>query len=203
MKRHLSALLLIMCLILSAGSAGAAAGDLQSEFARAQQARQAGDQARAAAILSQLARRGDLGKEKRSEILVLRGVVWQELHEFYRAISDFARAAQLTPNWPEPHNNLAWVLATCWNPDYRNGALALQHAQKADQLLPNHPDVLDTLAAAYAETGRFDEAAATQERSIALMAKEGRASAGLENARLRLSYYQAQKPWRDQTPPRP
>ncbi len=200
MTRHFSALLLILCLTLPAL---AAAGDFPSEMARAQEARQAGDQARAVVILSQLVKRGGLGKEKLSEVLVLRGVVWQELHEFYRAISDFARAAELTPNWPEPHNNLAWVLATCWNPDYRNGALALQHAQKADQLLPDNPDVLDTLAAAYAEVGRYDQAAAIQERSIALMAKEGRASAGLENARLRLSAYQSQKPWRDQTPPRP
>lgn len=201
MKRPLSTLLLILCLSLAFTVARAAAGELEAQLDRAQQLRQAGDQVRAAAILSQLVKRDKLGKEKLSEVLVLRGVVWQELHEFYRAISDFARAAELTPNWPEPHNNLAWVLATCWNPDYRNGALALQHAQKADQLLPNHPDVLDTLAAAYAETGRFAEAATTQERSIGLLEKQGRKEA-LENARLRLSYYQAQKPWRDQTPPR-
>lgn len=201
MKRHFPTLLLILCLTLPVLPALAASGDLQTEFARAQQARQAGDQARAAAILSQLVKRDKLGKEKLSEILVLRGVVWQELHEFYRAISDFARAAELTPNWPEPYNNLAWVLATCWNPDYRNGELALKNAQKADQLLPDNPDVLDTLAAAYAEVGRFAEAAATQERSIGLLAKQGRQES-LENARLRLSYYKAQKPWRDQTPPR-
>ncbi len=101
MKRHFPTLLLILCLTLPVLPALAAAGDLQTEFARAQQARQAGDQARAAAILSQLVKRDKLGKEKLSEILVLRGVVWQELHEFYRAISDFARAAELTPNWPE------------------------------------------------------------------------------------------------------
>ncbi|MCA1905184.1 MAG: hypothetical protein LDL11_01175 [Desulfarculus sp.] len=198
MTRLLSTLLLILCL---SPAALAAASDFPSQFARAQEARQAGDPARAAAILSQLAKRSGLGKEKLSEVLVLRGVVWQEMHEFYRAISDFARAVELTPNWPEPHNNLAWVLATCWNPDYRNGELALNHAQKADQLLPDNPDVLDTLAAAYAEVGRFDQAVATQERSLGLLEKQGRREA-LEQARLRLSYYQAQKPWRDQTPPR-
>ncbi len=56
-------------------------------------------------------------------------------------------------------NNLAWVLATCPRTSVRNGARALDLAQQAERLSGGRtPSILETLAAAYAETGRFSEA---------------------------------------------
>ena len=57
-------------------------------------------------------------------------------------------------------NALAWLLATA--PDgLRDGAQAVKYAEQAAQLTGGHPQVMATLAAAYAECGRFNEALAT------------------------------------------
>ena len=55
--------------------------------------------------------------------------------------------------------NLAWVLATSSDDSLRNGARAVQLAENVARRA-GHPNaiVLRTLAAAYAETGRFDDA---------------------------------------------
>ena len=59
-------------------------------------------------------------------------------------------------------NDTAWVLATNPNASIRNGAEAIELAQRAVQLSDGRePAVLGTLAAAYAEAGRFPEAVQT------------------------------------------
>ena len=55
---------------------------------------------------------------------------------------------------------------------------------------------LDTLAAAYAEAGRFEEAAATAREAIAL-AERRRTQAELAGLSARLSLYQARQPFRE------
>lgn len=68
----------------------------------------------------------------------------------------------------DPHgmNGLAWALATCPDAGLRNGAEAIRWAEKACGRDPSAM-FTDTLAAAYAEAGRWAEAVATQERAIA------------------------------------
>jgi Flp pilus assembly protein TadD len=59
-------------------------------------------------------------------------------------------------------NNLAWLLATCPDNSLRNGQKAVELAQQAVQLSGGKsPEILDTLAAAYAEAGSFPEAIET------------------------------------------
>ena len=59
-------------------------------------------------------------------------------------------------------NDLAWLLATCPDNSVRNGQKAVELAQQAVQLSNGRsPEILDTLAAAYAEAGRFHEAVET------------------------------------------
>lgn len=67
---------------------------------------------------------------------------------------------------PEGQNGYAWVLATSRFARLRNGATAVAEAQKA---VAAHRSAsrLDTLAAAFAETGDFDKAIATQREAIA------------------------------------
>ncbi|HJW38782.1 MAG TPA: tetratricopeptide repeat protein [Candidatus Udaeobacter sp.] len=66
-------------------------------------------------------------------------------------------------------NNLAWVLATFPESWIRNGRQALALAERANQLSrDNNPAILRTLAAAYAENGRFTEAKVTAERGLQL-----------------------------------
>jgi len=73
-----------------------------------------------------------------------------------------------------PLRRAAWVLATSSNAALRNGARAVQHAERA-LALGARPDVvsLSILAAAYAEHGDFDKALATIRQAIDLDAKLG------------------------------
>ena len=75
------------------------------------------------------------------------------------ALPHFEKAAQLQPQNPGPLNSLAWVLATAPDATLRNGANALKLALRASQLAEDrNPELLRTLAAAYAESNRFPEA---------------------------------------------
>ena len=72
------------------------------------------------------------------------------------------------------NNELAWMLATAPDPDLRNGAEAVEFAARAVELTGGDScNELDTLAAAYAEAGRFDEAIATAERALEIARRTG------------------------------
>jgi hypothetical protein len=60
-------------------------------------------------------------------------------------------------------NGLAWLYATCPEAKYRNGKKAIAGAAMACKLTNlTNPHFLGTLAAAYAETGDFDNATKCQ-----------------------------------------
>jgi Flp pilus assembly protein TadD len=124
---------------------------------------------------------------------------WEE------AIVNYREVLKIGPDHVESLNNLAWLLATCPKDSVRNGAEAVKLAQRADELFHGkNPEALDTLAAAYAEAGRFPEASATARKAIDLVTKEKpktpaedekrkTLAAGL---RARLALYDAHKPYR-------
>ncbi len=75
------------------------------------------------------------------------------------AIVHYELAVKINPTNLPALDNLAWLLATNPEASLRNGARALELAHQACQISGgNHPNLLQTLAAAYAETGRFAEA---------------------------------------------
>jgi serine/threonine-protein kinase len=92
-------------------------------------------------------------------------------------------------------NNLAWILATCPDATHRDGPRALRLAEWACQATAyKSPPLLDSLAAAYAEGGQFDQAVRTTLQAIEIVRGNPRAStATLES---RLSLYKANKPYR-------
>jgi tetratricopeptide (TPR) repeat protein len=92
--------------------------------------------------------------------------------EYDLAVSACDRAMELNPNSASAHNDKAWLLATCGNSRYRNCSMAVELAQRVVEIDPK-VDYIDTLAAAYAESGKFDEAVKTQEMVIDLLKKEG------------------------------
>jgi uncharacterized protein len=90
-------------------------------------------------------------------------------------------------------NFLAWALATSANPEIRNGATAVALAEKAVAATKRrNAATLDTLAAAYAETGQFEKAASTEQEAIALAQTEAERS----DCRSRLRLFELNLPYR-------
>jgi tetratricopeptide (TPR) repeat protein len=82
------------------------------------------------------------------------------------AVAHYRMALRFSPDDPRALNNLAWILASNPRPEIRDGAEAVRLAGRACQIThDSEPLFLGTLAAAYAETGRFDEAVATAQRA--------------------------------------
>jgi tetratricopeptide (TPR) repeat protein len=85
------------------------------------------------------------------------------------AIAHWENAVAKESDFVPALNNLAWVLAAFPEASIRDGDKALRLADRANQLSGSKdPAVLRTLAAAYAENGRFAEATATAESGLQL-----------------------------------
>jgi tetratricopeptide (TPR) repeat protein len=88
------------------------------------------------------------------------------------AIADFDKALSEKDDDEGLLNNFAWVLATSPDDKLRDGARALKMATKAAEASGYEtPHILSTLAAAYAETGDFDNAAKWSQKSVELAQK--------------------------------
>ena len=119
------------------------------------------------------------------------------LHQPGTAISYYRRALESAPDSAGALNNVAWLLATCPEAQFRDGAQAVQYAERACKLTDYKAAfALGTLAAAYAEAGRFADAVRTAEEARALALKEGNTNISEANAKL-LEYYRAGKPFHE------
>jgi len=113
------------------------------------------------------------------------------------AIAYYRESLRLRPDQVEPCNNLAWILATHPDPELRDGAEAVRLAERACGLTRYQTTVpLGTLAAAYAESGRFEAAAAAAEKAIALAQAAGQTELAQKNRGL-LDLYRAGKPYHE------
>jgi tetratricopeptide (TPR) repeat protein len=116
------------------------------------------------------------------------------------ATAELRKAVQLNPVQPTAMVWLAWVLATAPDDDVRNGSEAVALAEKALQMVGNSPgsadpSLHDTLAAAYAEAGRWKDAVAEATRAESLAGKVGNQALAGE-IRSRLELYRAGKAYR-------
>ena len=113
------------------------------------------------------------------------------------ALTHYEAALELQPGNAYFLNNLAWVLATCPNPEVRNGARAVELAQKAERLSGgNSSAIVGTLAAAYAEAGRFGEAVKAAQRALDLATAQTN-TAQADMIRANIALYAAGLPLRD------
>ena len=107
--------------------------------------------------------------------------------------------AKLTPLPPEENNNLAWSLATSSNASHRNGMLAVKLAEDACQRTQyRNTMMIGTLAAAYAEAGRFDSAIAAAQKAITLASKNSELDLLQKNQELMALYVNHQPYHEDQ-----
>ncbi len=105
------------------------------------------------------------------------------------ALDNYQKAVDANNNYAPALNNLAWILATSADPAVRNGSRAVQLAKHACELTQFRQDALiGTLAAAYGEAGRFDEAIATARMAITTAQLQGNTNSVRENHALLQTY---------------
>ena len=120
-----------------------------------------------------------------------RGLAYKRKGEHDRAISNYTKAIEIDSKDAVAYNRLAWLFATAMAPGFRNGEKAIVLALKACELSDwKNPGYLDTLAAAYARVGDFDNAVKWQEKAL-----ESPALANNTEAQQRLNFYRERKPW--------
>jgi tetratricopeptide (TPR) repeat protein len=118
-------------------------------------------------------------------------LIHQGRKEAGAAISCYRQALQAQPDWPESLNNLAWLLAVNRDAALRNGPEAVTLAERACRLTGyKEPLFVGTLAAAYAEAGRFPEAVNSAESARRLALAAGQTDLAQKNEGL-LKLYRA------------
>ena len=116
------------------------------------------------------------------------------------AIEQWQETLAMQPENGNAKSNLAWVFATYPEESVRNGTQAVQLAAQALQRSGGkNAIILRTLAAAYAESGRFAEAVRTAERGLELAIGQGNAGLAAELQR-NIALYRMNSPLRDTSP---
>jgi tetratricopeptide (TPR) repeat protein len=113
------------------------------------------------------------------------------------ALVHWREALRLDPSFTPAMDGAAHALAASPEASDRNGSEAVKLAEQAVQVSGGrNPLYLDTLAAAYAEAGRFPEAVATARKALDLAAQQHR-QGFVEVLNTRIKLYEAQRPFRD------
>ena len=132
----------------------------------------------------------------RAEDLEVRASAYRILGQQELALRDFREAVHEMPKTSKANSMLAWLLATCPNERFRNGAEAVSAAKRACDLAHwQESGCIDTLAAAYAEAGDFDQAIKYEKQALSdssLAPKEK------EEREKRLALFQQRTPFRDE-----
>ena len=117
------------------------------------------------------------------------------------AIIHYYKALETDANSIMALNNLAWLLATDPDAALRNGQEAVSLAERACRLTQyNQAFLMGTLAAAYAEVGRFDDATAAAQKACALARAYGQNDLADRNRQL-LQLYQSHHPFHSNPQP--
>jgi protein O-mannosyl-transferase len=113
------------------------------------------------------------------------------------AVAQYQQALEINPDDTQSMNNMAWLLATSRDPMIRDGAKAVALAERAVLLTDNKEQrAVATLAAAYAEMGRFPEAVKTAQRALQLALNEGN-NVRADSIRSQIAQYESGAAFRD------
>ena len=122
---------------------------------------------------------------------VIRGDAKRHTGDVEGAIADYSHAIEIDPKLATAYNQLAWELATAERQAIRDGPRAVEMALKACELSGwKNPTYIDTLAAAYARAGHFEEAVKWQHKAM-----ETSQRANDDKAAQRLRLYEKGTPW--------
>jgi protein O-mannosyl-transferase len=129
------------------------------------------------------------------------GLCLADLNRFDEACKEYQKAFAVNPDDMTTLNNYAYLLATCPVDSLRSGKKAVEIALRAsDASGGKDPNALDTLAAAYAEAGQFDEAVQTARKAIDT-AQKNPWTFPVGDMQMRLKLYEERKPFRQVLPP--
>jgi len=169
------------------------AADVQMSLAIAQLSTGHGEEA-----IGHLQRAVELKPEDPSAHYNLGSALFDTRGAVREALAQWGEALRLVPEFVPALNRSARVLATGPDAALRDGARAVALAEQAVKLTSQRdPVILDTLAAAYAEAGRFDDAVRTARAALEL----ARSDSGLSGSiSARLAHYQAHTPVREPAP---
>jgi tetratricopeptide (TPR) repeat protein len=133
-----------------------------------------------------------------ADTYISRANIFLRKKDYQHALADLQAALQMQMKIKAPEralNSLAWLRATCPETGIRNGKEAVELAVKACELTDwKEWGIIDTLAAAYAEQGDFDQAIKYQKRVLEL----GKSSTNSDERKHRLALYEQRTPYRDQ-----
>lgn len=128
------------------------------------------------------------------------GCVFQRTGQVADAIIHWQKALRINPQFTEAQTSLAWVLATSTAASLRDGVKAVELAERANQSSGGrNPMILGTLAAAYAEAGRFSEAIPAAYHAIELANTAGN-EAMVKELQEHLKLYQTWRPFHERAP---
>ena len=130
------------------------------------------------------------------KLLVLVGNGRLARGEAKQAAALYREALRINVDYEEAQNNLAWLLATHADENIRNPQEAVHYAELAVAAAGDVAPLLDTLAAAYAADGRFEEAINTAKKAIRLATKQAQWQLAQRIER-RLRSYEAGQPYRE------
>jgi tetratricopeptide (TPR) repeat protein len=127
---------------------------------------------------------------------IKRAEVNQRLGRYDKALAELDHLINLRPQYHTDalaRSDRAWIYATCPDPAFRNGKQGVADATAACKIDSwDSWDYIDTLAAAYAETGDFENAIKFEEKAI----RKAREADDIKSARERLALYQQHRPFR-------
>ena len=126
------------------------------------------------------------------------GALHVELHQYAAAAESFRRVLELEANHTGAMDNLAWLLATSPDEQLRDGSEAVRLAERVCNGNDfQNPATLDTLAAAQAANGQFEQAVATSRKALKLAESSGQ-SALADAIRRRLGLFLSSRPYHEQ-----
>ena len=122
-----------------------------------------------------------------------RGDAYADQGRYENAARDYRHAIQLDPKFGRAYQSAAWLMATCPDARYRDKVRAVSAAKKAIALDGGEDyHYMDSLAAAYASAGKFDEAKSVLEGVINVAPASEK-----ETLKKRLAIYEQGKPYRE------
>ncbi|MCA9247706.1 MAG: tetratricopeptide repeat protein [Planctomycetales bacterium] len=132
-----------------------------------------------------------------AEAMANRGDVYLQLGFYKYAIHDFLQAIDTDPQLARAYQSAAWLMATCPKEEFRDAEGAVEAAITAIKLSGGQdPQDFDTLAAALANAGRFEQAQKAATKAIQL------SPAGAEEPfAARLALYTQNQPYRSTPQP--